>query len=226
MAKAVSKKDNNKNEINMLLLIILVLLFCFTFYITAQYVISYHLNEKEISKNNEVIKINNKYINATIINCGDIKESINKESFNNEEEIIIEKINSVEVAANTKEEQTLKINVKYNILENEFKRNLMATNKSEVLVRFSYSYDNDNWTYINNVISTNSSNISPLIGNNYDIAGLITNLNVATNYEIKLNNENTTKLYWRSETIFKKTNDNEDIKNFKANFTIEYQGNN
>lgn len=221
----MEKKETNKNDINILLLIILVMLFCFTFYITVQYVISYHVNENDRDKNSEIIEISNKSINGTIVNCGDIKEVLNKESFTNEKEMVVEKINTLEVKANTLEDTTIKVNIKYNIIENNFQSNLIATNKSPVLVRFSYSYDLEEWQYINNVISTNSSNISPLIGNNYDIAGLITTLNVATNFEVKVNSKDNTKLYWRSETIFKNSDELETDKNFAANFTIEYQSN-
>lgn len=219
-------KQMEKSEKSLVLLTILIILFCLTFYITAQNVIKYYINQKELEKNNEVIKISNKKSNVTIVNSGDIKETISKNSFNNNDEYVVEKINYIEAIGNNKEDSTFKINLKYNILENEFQNNMIATNKSEVLVRFSYSYDNDNWTYLNNVISTNSSNISPLIGNYYDIAGLITNLNIVTDYEIEISGEKKEKVYWRSETIFKKINDEDEDKKFKANFTIEYQGNN
>lgn len=226
MTKNKQMEKSEKNEKSLVLLTILIILFCLTFYITAQNVIKYYINQKELEKNNEVIKISNKKSNVTIVNSGDIKETISKNSFNNNDEYVVEKINYIEAIGNNKEDSTFKINLKYNILENEFQNNMIATNKSEVLVRFSYSYDNDNWTYLNNVISTNSSNISPLIGNYYDIAGLITNLNIVTNYEIEISSEKKEKVYWRSETIFKKINDEDEDKKFKANFTIEYQGNN
>lgn len=221
----MNKKVEKKSEVNIVLLVTLILLFGFTFYITVQYVVSFYMKENTYNEG-EIIKIDNKNISAAILNEGEILETINNNSFTNKDEIIIEKINSIEAIANNDEKTEIKINVKYNILENDFTNNLIATNKSEALVRFSYSYDLDNWTYINNVISTNSSNISPLIGNNYDIAGLKKTLNVARNFSLEVNNKTKSKIYWRSETIFKKINDNEKDKNYKANFTIEYQASN
>lgn len=221
----MNKKVEKKSEVNIVLLVTLILLFGLTFYITVQYVVSFYMKENTYNEG-EIIKIDNKNISAAILNDGEILETVNKSSFTNKDEIIIEKVNSIEAIANNDEKTEIKINVKYNILENDFTNNLIATNKSEALVRFSYSYDLDNWTYINNVISTNSSNISPLIGNNYDIAGLKTTLNVARNFSLEVNNKTKSKIYWRSETIFKKINDNENDKNYKANFTIEYQASN
>lgn len=221
----MKKRVEKKSDYSIVLLLTLILLFGFTFYITLQYIFSYYEKENAI-QNGEVIEINNNKINATIVNCGDIFKVVNKDTFNEKDEIIIENINSIEAIANNEENSKIKINVKYDISENDFSNNLIASNKSELLVRFSYSYDLENWTYVNNVISTNTSNISPLIGNNYDIAGLNTALNVASNFEIEVNNKTKTKVYWRSETILKKVNDNENNKNLKANFVIEYQKSN
>ncbi len=221
----MKKRVEKKSDYSTVLLLTLILLFGFTFYITLQYIFSYYEKENAI-QNGEIVEINNNKISATIVNCGDIFKTINNDAFAGENEIIVENINSIEAIANNEDNAKIKINVKYNIIENNFSNNLIASNNSEVLVRFSYSYDQENWTYVNNVISTNTSNISPLIGNNYDIAGLNTTLNVASNFEIEVNNKTKTKIYWRSETIFKKLNNNENDKNLKANFAIEYQPSN
>lgn len=223
MDKRVERASNN-SEANRFLLVTLILLFCFTLFISIQYIAKYYINQSP--KNGEVIEIKTKDASASIINDGSIKKTITEDSFTIDNEIIIEKINTIELISNDKEESSLKFDVRYDITKNDFKENIIPSNKSEVLVRFSYSYDNEEWIYINNVISTNTSNISALIGNNYDIAGLVTKLNVVTDFEITANNQKPTKMYWRSETIFKNLEDNETAKDLNANFTILYKSDN
>lgn len=215
-------KKVEKNEANKFLLVVLSLLFCFTLYITLNYVGKYYYNQKP-KDNEEIIEVKTEKISASIINSGTIKQTISEDSFGDKKEIIIETIDSIEVLSNEDKENIFNYNVRYDITKNDFHANTILSNRSEVLVRFSYSYDNKEWIYINNAITTNTSNITPLIGNNYDIAGLITKLNVATNFEIKANNKNATKMYWRSETIFKNLDNLEDAKELNANFTIEYK---
>lgn len=227
MSKRVIDEIENKKQkpkTNKVLLVVLILLFCFTLFITSSYIIKYN-NELKINGNEEIIEITNKKINASIINNGTIDEKISSLVFEDEKKIVIEKENVIEIISSDDEDNTIEFNINYNILVNEFKTNLIPTNKSEVLVKFAYSYDGDNWTYINNVISTNISNISPLIGNTYDIAGLVTNLRVATNYELGMKDKEKTKMYWKSETIFKNLDQSEAVKHFKANFTIDYKTN-
>lgn len=218
------ENKKKKPKTNKILLIILIMLFCFTLYITGQYIIKYN-HDLKLKGNEEIIEITNSRINASIVNNGVIDENINNKSFKDGNEITIEKVNVIEIISSTEEDNKLLFDINYNINNNEFKSNVIPSNKSEVLVRFSYSYDEEEWFYINNVISTNTSNISPLIGNNYDISGLITNLRVATNFELSAKDKNKTKMYWKSETIFKNLNDNENIRNFKADFTIDYKTN-
>ena len=220
----MDKKVENKNEANKFLLVILSLLFCFTLYITLNYIGKYYVNK--MPKNNEqLIEIKTDKVYASIINNGYVKKVIKEDSFLEENEIIIENINSIEVISNDENENKFKFNVRYDITKNDFRATTFSSNKSEVLVRFSYSFDKDEWIYINNAITTNTSNITPLIGNNYDIAGLISKLNVVTDFEITANNMKSTKMYWRSETIFKNSK-NKNSKEFNANFTIEYQNTN
>lgn len=217
--------ENDKSKTNKVLLIILILLFCFTLFITIQYIIKYQ-ESKVITGNEEIIEIKTKDTSASIINNGLIEKKITTESFGEEDEIVVENINSIEMISNEKDHSTIKFDIKYNISKNDFYANVIPSNKSEVLVRFSYSFDMKNWTYINNVISTNTSNISPLIGNNYDIAGLVTNLNVATNFELSATNKREAVIYWRSETIFKNINKIEEVKELNADFIIEYKSSN
>lgn len=221
MNKRVKKKASNK-----FLLIILILLFCFTLYISLQYIIKYN-TIKNNQNSGDVIEIKTKEFSVSILNSEKIEETITSKSFKEDNEIIVERVNYIDVIAFEENENKIKYDVKYNILKNDFKTNLISSNNSEVLVRFSYSYDNKEWIYINNVISTNSSNISPLIGNNYDIGGLITTLNVATDFELEINNINSTKMYWRSETIFKNFESQYEVEEYEkkldANFTIEYK---
>ena len=74
------------------------------------------------------------------------------------------------------------------------------------------------------MVSTLESTLSPLMGNFYDISGLVTTLNIATNYEISSKPGETIKMYWRSETIFK-YNEKIGEKTFNSNFKIEYKNN-
>lgn len=212
--------ENVQNEnSNPFLLITLILLFCITLFISVKYIVKYH-EGKKLHGTEQRIEIKTKDANASIINNGSIEQVITSDSFKEEDEIILEKVNIIEMISNNEKENDISFDIKYDIIENDFKMNTNASNKSEVLVRFSYSYDNENWTYVNNALSTNNSNIMPLIGNNYDIAGLVTKLNIATDYKLSATNKELTKMYWRSETIFKNVNPIKKDKKFKANFTI------
>ena len=228
MNKKVIDEIENKEQtasLNTILIVILIILFGVTLYITCRYIVEYQKNS-ELKVNQEVIKINTDQITASIINKGKIDEEITLQSYNENGEMVIEKINEIEIIAANETESKIEFDINYNILVNDFKVSAKPTNKSEVLVRFAYSFDGEEWTYINNVISTNTSNLSPLIGNNYDISGLITNLKVATNYELKPKDLNPLKMYWKSETLFKKIEEKENSKKFQANFTIDYDTNN
>lgn len=208
----------NENS-NPFLLITLILLFCITLFISVKYIVKYH-EGKKLHGTEQRIEIKTKDANASIINNGSIEQVITSDSYKEDDEIILEKVNIIEMISNNEKENDISFDIKYDIIENDFKMNTNASNKSEVLVRFSYSYDNENWTYVNNALSTNNSNIMPLIGNNYDIAGLVTKLNIATDYKLSATNKELTKMYWRSETIFKNVNPIKKDKKFKANFTI------
>ena len=118
--------------------------------------------------------------------------------------------------------KNININVKYNITNNEFRNQTLASTNNDVLVRFMYSYDNENWEYINNVISTTDSTLNPLMGSYYDISGLTTNLKVVTNMEIKNKVGKTTTMYWKCETLLKNISDNIN-KNISADFIVEYK---
>ena len=114
--------------------------------------------------------------------------------------------------------------VKYDIAENTFPYNAIAKTDSSLLVRFAYSLDNENWTYVNNVISTNNSNITPLMGNYFDISGLKSTLSVKTNYELTSSPGKTEKIFWKSETVIIPNNNLKDSQ-IKANFYVEYRNN-
>lgn len=216
-------EENNEAKTNSIL-VILILIFCFILGFTIIFSIKYNNKLKLLSSKN-IIQLNNQNIKASIINNGLVDATISDNMFeiDKKQELIFENINIIEVKSLTSEENKMIFDINYNILENEFNINDSPTNKSEVLVRFSYSFDKENWTYINNVITTNVSNMSSLIGNNYDIAGQITNLNVSTNYELILKENEKLKMYWRSETIFKKINDKNKPRKFKAEFTIDHK---
>ncbi len=170
------------------------------------------------NKNNSVIEIKSYKRNVEIINDSRIDEVINNETFK-EDKYKVVRISKIRVSG--EENSKVMYNVKYSILENDFNRNNYSTVTSDVLVKFSYSYDKDEWTYINNVIRIEDEELKSVLGNNYDIAGIINTLKVSSNNVIELNGIDKDTIYWRSETIFKKPILSINNK-FKANFYIEY----
>ena len=62
------------------------------------------------------------------------------------------------------------------------------------------------------------------MGSYYDISGLVSNLKVSTNFEIKNKIGKTTTMYWKCETLIKNIDDNIG-KNITAEFKIEYKDN-
>ena len=211
--------DNGHSILFYILLFVFIITLCFTSWkIASKFANKY-------SKDTEVIKVNKGDNNVLIVNNGEISQKIDKNSFlGNKKEIVIERINSIELKANKNTNKKAKIlyDLKYSIKKNSFERNFYGDSKSPLLVRFSYSTDKKNWTYINNVISTIESTISPLSGNNYDISGVISNLSVITNKELECEKNSSNKIYWRSETIFQ-ADDNDNKREFIAEFKIEYK---
>ena len=181
-------------------------------------------NENNIfSEDKNIIEIKKYKDNILIINEGYINENITNEKFGEDSVYKIEKIISIQLKSDkNNEDSEIFYNLKYNILENDFEKNIIANNNSNVLIKFSYSYDKKNWKAINNVISTSESTINPLMGKSYDISGIIDNLKILTNYSLKAEDGSVNKIYWKSETIFQ-NKDNKNLNNhFKANFKIEY----
>lgn len=210
-----------------ILLYVLIFLFVIMLGTSIMFIKKYYVS-KELNNNfSETIEINNYRNNVLITNNGEIKENITNTTFKNNKEYVIERVNAIKLTTNEKAETDgiIKYDVKYNIEKNDFLRNEYSTNDSEVLVRFSYSFDNEEWIYINNVISTTESTLNVLMGNYYDISGMVTNLKIATNYEMSSAPGETITMYWRSETIFKNKKDIELNKNIEANFKLEYKGN-
>ena len=222
--RVINEIENKKNtyKINGLLLTILLLLLCFTTFISTLYVDKY-FKDKKIIENQERIDIVTSNVSASIVNDGIIEETILKEHFKkNKNKVTIERINTLDLSTLDKKPGSLKIDLRYRITKNDFKQNLYATNKSDVLVKFSYSNDLENWTYLNNVISLNVGNLNALVGNTYDIAGLKDELKILTNYEVKTDGKKNKRIYFRSETIFQNSPTLKNKSSFSANFTIEY----
>ena len=216
----IKKIANSKPFYQKFLFYVLTFLFCIMLIISVLFVKKFCDYDKK-DNNVETIEINNKKNNILITNNGEINIEINKDSFKNKEDLLIEKISSIELTKNNKKSEIL-YDIKFDVLENEFNRNDFSTLESDVLVKFSYSYDLENWKYINNVISTSESTITPLMGNNYDISGIKSILNVVSNNEINVKKEKKLKIYWRCELVFK-YNKLKDTKKFKGDFRIEYK---
>lgn len=210
-----------KNPFQKYMLGVSIILFCFMLTFSIIFISGYFQKKLDKPDINDAINTRN---NILITNNGEIKLHINKESFVNKNDLKIEKINTIEYDnKDSKDDNSIKINIKYNILHNKFSRNSYSTTDSDVIVRFSYSYDEEEWTYINNVISINDSTIKPLMGNYYDVSGIEGNLNVSTNFEINASALEKVKMYWRSETVFKYNPDKIIDNNYEAYFKIEYK---
>lgn len=174
-------------------------------------------------RNKNIVEINEKDQTILITNNGFLQKNINKEDFNKKEELKIEQISSIEVKTNEKD--IIKFNVVYNILENDFRRNEIASLYSDVLIRFAYSFDNEKWTYINNVISSTESTLSPLMGNYYDISGIKTNLKIITNYNLETQKDKKIKMFWKSELVFKNPDKIKYNNKFNSELKIEHKDN-
>ena len=211
---------NNSSQV--LLLFVLIVLFGFTLYNSLMYIGKYYINKNKLENGIEVIEIKNSKMSILINNEGNLEKKITQED--TEDETIIENKSSitVETLKGEKKDGTIKFDVKYNILENSFPGNATSKDDSDLRVRFAYSYDNENWTYISNTISTYESTINPLLQNYYDISGIVSTLKIATNFELTSAPGEKSKIYWKSETTIKNKESNLN-KGIKANFKIEYK---
>ncbi len=213
-----------QNSSQIVLLVVLILLFGFTLFCSLVYIGRYYKNINY--KNGEIVEINNAKNDAVIVSMGKFSHKITADDITNDKELIYENIASISLS--TKKDSTSDGNVffdvRYNISKNNFNYNNIATNDSDLLVRFAYSYDNENWTYISNAISTTNSTLLPLMGNYFDIAGITNNLKVLTDYNLSVKPGDNKKMYWKSETYVNKNSRNLN-KEFEIEFKIEYKGN-
>ncbi len=220
------KKDYFKNSQQILLLVILIVLFTLTFFCSLFYISRYYDAKININKDSKVLEVKTKYNNVLITNNGSINKTIEEEDAKYNKEYLIEKESTVKFKTkqDADEDGVIHINVRYNIDKNDFTSQAIASTNNDILVRFKYSYDNKKWEYVNNVISTTDSTLNPLMGSYYDISGLVSNLKVSTNFEIKNKIGKTTTMYWKCETLIKNIDDNIG-KNITAEFKIEYKDN-
>lgn len=218
----IRKIAHNKSE--NCTLVFLVIVFFLILITTLTYIFLYNKgkNVEDREKIIEISKGNNKVL---ISNVGEITETYSNEMFLNKEKITIERINSIELIAkeNVLKEEKIYFNVKLNIDKNDFNHNALATTNSELLMKISYSYDNENWTYINNVLQTNNTTITPLMGNYYDIAGIESEIRISTKKELTAKLNESKKMYWKIETIIKKQNKEHVENNLQMNFYLEYE---
>lgn len=218
ITKTAEAKVNNQGIFVVLLVTFIVML------VAAVLAINNYYKNKDT---NNILEVNNSKNKITIVNNETVSKTIDNDTFSKEKEIVLENIDTIELITNkdSEENSIIHYNVKYNITKNDFWRNLYANSDSEVLVRFSYSYDGKEWNFINNVLSTTLSTLNPLVGNYYDVAGMETNIKVATNYELEVEPGSAKKIYWRSETVFQKDKSLSEAKNYVSTFKIEYQDN-
>ncbi len=210
-----------KNSSQVLLLFILIVLFGFTLFNSFMYIGKYYLNKNKLNDGIETIEIKNNKSSIFINNEGEFNKKI--ESLENDE-FLIERKSSISIQTNNdiKDTNIVKFDVKYNILENSFSGNSISKEDSDIRVRFAYSFDNENWTYVNNVISTYEGTLSPMTDNYYDIAGVVSTLKVLTNYELSSAPGEIITMYLKSETVIKKAEYNVG-NNIKASLRIDYK---
>lgn len=214
ITKVAYKKKSQK-----LLLFLLILIFFSVLSITVMYIKRFYNNLENIDNYQEVTKVRDNSGEILVANNGVIDAVINNTSFpNGLDDLVIENIDYMEYTPTEDKDYSINYNVRYRIYENEFQNN--ATNVGKLFVKFSYSYDKENWEYITNVISTESSNISPGIGRVYDITNETGVLKIATNEKLKGNKAK--KIYWRSETIVRNSPNFIKDQKLKVNFRIEY----
>lgn len=217
--KVALKKDNGFSKWLILYTVIFVIV-CICSFIQ----INSYIEKKSLFNDNKETKINSKDSKLIINNNSRVANYTNGgivNSMNNEATVSNMSYLDLTVNEDSKSKVLYNYNVRYRIYANDY----VSENENDikVYVRFAYSSDLENWTYINNVISTTSGTIMPSMGNKYDVTGLTSTLSVATNYEISGKPGKETKLYWKAETIY--TNiDNEDAvsKNYEADFDVEY----
>ncbi len=203
-----------------------VLIALFLIMLCSTTILMKNYNHLKNNKDSEVISIVNDKNRVTIFNNGYISQSIEEGSFTKGNKILKVNINSIELTSNKNaiKDGVITYNIKYDITKNDYPRNVINTNDSEVLVRFSYSYDGTEWIDIKNVISSPSFTISPLMGDYYDISGVVGTLSIERNYKLETKAKTSNKIFWRSETLFQNVL-NSVPGDFEANFKIEYQGN-
>lgn len=220
----IKKVAYSKLKYKKIILILLLIFFISTVISTIIYGVSY--NEfTTVSENTiKVFEVTENKNQLVLINSSEIYEKITDISFNKENFKVIETINIAELSIDkgVLKSETINLNVRLKMLENDFKLNDIATNKSPVLIRVSYSYDNEKWDYIKSVLSYNDSTLTPLMGNYYDIAGRKGVINIATNHELSALPGEIKKVYWKLEVMFNKQKVQSSENNFKANFYLEY----
>lgn len=172
---------------------------------------------------NKTVEISSRDSKLVIFNDNYVPSYKNAGIFNEDRtEATVQNVSRLELSLNKdlKSKVVYNYNVRYRIYDNLSKYSI--DNNPSLLVKFSYSTDNKNWTYVNNVISTTNSTLMPLMGNYYDITGLETTLNVATNLEIAGKDETKT-IYWRAETFYKCLDSvDSNLTLLNATFDVEY----
>ena len=212
-----------KGSSQVILLLVLILLFGFTLFNSLMYIGKYYNKQKNLIDGNETIEINKDDKRVFIVNSNNIDEKFTQKSTNNEDKVITN-ISSIllETDSDSKSDGIITYDVKYNITQNNFVSNLYSQNDSVLRVRFAYSYNNKDWIYITNAISTNEGALTPVIGNYYDISGLVTTLKIASGKELRSNIGEKNTVYWKSETLIKNSDENLN-KEIQASFKIEYK---
>lgn len=168
--------------------------------------------------NSNLIEFRTKNKKVSIVNNGKIRENINDNKFT-DDKYVLTKVNSLSVISN--QDDNIKYNVRFNIYHNDYIKKNYSLADSDILAKFYYSYDNNDWTVINNVLRTQQGELKPMMGNNYDISSVVDNIKVSSDSILNVKKSEVTNMYWKVEITFR---NNDDIvnNNFIADFYIEY----
>lgn len=222
--KVASKKRVTKFNIY---LIISLVIFVGVLISSTTQIYNYIERRKIFDETNKIVEISSKDDKLSISNNGSVHSYNQKSLINTDsDEAVVENISKLKLVVDesAKEKSIHKYNVRYRINQNDYKY-LSVVTDPELYVRFAYSSDQETWNYVNNAISTTNSTLMPQMGNYYDISGLETTLNVATNFELIGKPGETVYVYWKSETVYRHITHEENKtadKELDATFNVEY----
>lgn len=171
--------------------------------------------------NKERLTIANKDSYVVVLNDSNINFKLSSSDLELGTDKIYTNVDSISLTNKTKDtDVSYEYSVIYNISKNEFLKRNISGAYEDLYVAFSYSYDNENWNYINSSLTTSDSQINTVYGYYYNISGLETLIKVNTNDDIIAEKGESKTIYWRAETMIKPNDNTYDERSFTASFEI------